>query len=327
MKTRMGHFGWILVLLLSSVSWAGFARAQEANYPTKPITLIVPYGPGGIVDVGARIFVDSFSRELKVPVIIANRAGGSGTIGAQAMLNARPNGYTLLATAGASIIAAVQLSKELPFDPRKDMAPIAHIADAPDALSIGKNTPINSFAEFVKYGLANPGKLRGGTAGIGSEPDIMLRSILKNTKIQSKVVPYPAVGPLVTAIMGGHLDWMTLSLPATRAYQKSGDVKIVLLTRRSSDLPGVPSGHDVGYPDISFNTWMGLLAGAKTPKPIIDRLVAAAASASKDPEVAKKLSDAGFSIDFKGPDALSKLIAYQWGIFAEIAKEGNFKSE
>jgi tripartite-type tricarboxylate transporter receptor subunit TctC len=323
----MGHFGWILVLVASGVLWAGFAPAQEANYPTKPITLIVPYGPGGIVDVGARIFVDSFSRELKVPVIIANRPGGSGIVGAQAMLNASPNGYTLLATAGASIISAVQLSKELPFDPRKDMAPIAYIADAPVAMSISKNTPINSFAEFLQYGLANPGKLRGGTAGIGSEPDIMLRGLLKNTKIQSKVVPYPAVGPLVTAIMGGHLDWMTLSFPATRAYQKSGDVKIVLLTRRSSDLPGVPSGPDVGYPDVSVSTWMGLLAGAKTPKPIIDRLVAAAAAASKDREVAKKLSDAGFSIDFKGPDALSKIIANQWDIFAEVLKEADMKPE
>lgn len=327
MKTRMGHFGWILVVLLSSVLWVGFACAQEANYPTKPITLIVPYGPGGIVDVGARIFVDSLSRELKVPVIIANRPGGSGIVGAQAMLNANPNGYTLLATAGASIIAAVQLSKELPFDPRKDMAPIAYIADAPVAMSISKSTPINSFAEFVQYGLANPGKLRGGTAGIGSEPDIMLRSILKNTKIHSKVVPYPAVGPLVTAILGGHLDWMTLSLPATRAYQRSGDVKVVLLTRRSSDLPGVPSGPDAGYPDVSVSTWMGLLAGVKTPKPIIDRLVAAAAAASKDREVVKKLSDAGFSVEFKGPDALSKIIASQWDIFAEVLKEADMKPE
>ena len=153
------------MLLLSSVLWAGFACAQEANYPTKPITLIVPYGPGGIVDVGARIFVDSLSRELKVPVIIANRPGGSGIVGAQAMLNANPNGYTLLATAGASIIAAVQLSKELPFDPRKDMAPIAYIADAPVAMSIGKSTPINSFAEFVQYRPGESGKAQGRHGG------------------------------------------------------------------------------------------------------------------------------------------------------------------
>ena len=162
-------------------------------------------------------------------------------------------------------------------------------------------------------------------SSLGGETHIMFELIVRGNKIDAKMVPYPATGGLVTAILGGHVDWMTLSLPATIPYHKSRDVRIVLLTRRSPELPEVPSGADVGMPDVSVNLWMGLFANPKTPKPAYDRLVSAVGATMKDPEVSKKLSDAGFLVAYKAPAEFSKLINDQWDIFARVIKEANLK--
>jgi tripartite-type tricarboxylate transporter receptor subunit TctC len=299
--------------------------AQEAGFPAKPITIIVPFGPGGIIDLGARIFSDRLSKELKVPVIVENRAGGAGLIGATAFLTTKPDGYTLLAASGATMISAVQLSKTPPFDPRKDMLPVGYLADAPCAMTVAKNTPFNSFSEFLQYAKSNPGKLKGGISSLGGETHIMFESIVRDHKIDSKLVPYPAIGGLITAVMGGHLDWWCGTMPIAMPYHKSGDMRILLLTRKSPELPGVPSGADVGFPDISLNVWMGMFAHPKTPKPVHDMLVSAVSKVTKDPEVSKKLSETGFSVAYKNPSEFLKLIDEQWNIYAKVIREANIK--
>jgi tripartite-type tricarboxylate transporter receptor subunit TctC len=325
MRSRMIILCGILAVAFAASIGPLPVQAQEGTFPSKPVTIIVPFGPGGIIDVGTRIITDRLSRELKVPVVVDNRTGGAGLIGATAFLGMKPDGYTLLSASGAATISTVQLSKTPTFDPRKDLLPVGYLADAPCAMSLTKNTPFKSFNEFLQYAKANPGKLKGGMSSLGGETHIMFELIVRGNKIDSKMVPYPATGGLITAILGGHVDWMTLSLPATMAYEKSGDVKIVLLTRRSPELPGVPSGADVGLPDISVNLWMGLFAHPKTPKPAYDRLVSAVGATMKDPEVSKKLSDAGFIVAYKAPSEFSKLMNEQWDIFARVIKEANIK--
>ena len=334
MRTQ-GHTVGLKKALLSVVWAIGLVliigqtplQAQQGAFPTKPVQIIVPYGPGGINDVGSRIFGERLSKELMVPVVIDNKAGGGGLIGATAFFNTNPDGYTMLAGSGSGVISVVQLSKSPAFDPRKDFLPVGYIGDTPCAMSVAKNAPFKTFEEFLKYAKSNPGKLRGGVANLGTEPHIMFELIRKQGKIESKMIPYPTTGGLVTAIMGGHLDWMCLSATATMPYHKSGDVKIVLLTRKSAELPGVPSGTDVGMPDVSINQWMGYFVLSKTPKPVYDRLVAAVAATAKDPEVAKKLADVGFTMDYKPPTEVSKLINEQWDVYAQVIKEANIKTE
>ena len=325
MRSRMIFLCGVLVMALVSIVGPAPAHAQGETFPSKPVTIIVPFGPGGIIDVGTRIFVDRFSKELKVPVVIENRTGGAGLIGSTAFLNTKADGYTLLSASGAAVISTVQLSKTPAFDPRKDLLPVGYLADAPCAMSLAKNAPFKTFNEFLQYAKANPGKLRGGLSSLGGETHIMFELIVRGNKIDTKMIPYPATGGLVTAILGGHLDWMTLSLPATMPYERSGDVKIALLTRRSPELPGVPSGADVGLPDVSVNLWLGLFAQPKTPKPAYDRLVAAVSATVKDPEVSKKLSEAGFNVAYRNPSEFSKLVNDQWNIFARVIKEANIK--
>lgn len=314
----------LAIVLLLLLRPAG-VDAQEAVFPSKPVTIIVPFGPGGIIDMGTRIFAEGLSRELKVPVVVENRAGGAGLVGATAFLNANPDGHTLLAASGATMISAVQLSKTPPFDPRKDMLPVGYLADAPCVMVVGKNTPFHSFNEFLQYAKSNPGKLRGGISSLGGETHIMFESIVRDHKIDSKLVPYPAIGGLITAVLGGHLDWWCGTMPAAMPHHKSGDMRILLLTRKVAELPGVPSGADVGFPDISVNVWMGLFANAKTPKPTHDKLASAVSKVIKDPEVSKKLSATGFSVAYKNPAEFAKLMDEQWGIYAKVIKEANIK--
>lgn len=311
----------IVAIGLISIAGSGPILGQEAAFPSKPIEIIVPFGPGGIIDVGTRIFVPSLSKELKVPVVVRNQTGGGGLIGSTAFLKTKPDGYTLLSASGAAVISTVQLSKTPAFDPRKDFLPISYLADAPCALSVPKNSPFKTFDDFLQFAKNNPGKLKGGVSSLGGETHIMFASIVGEHKLDVKMIPYPATGELVTAILGGHVDWMTLSLPATMAYAKSGDVRILLLTRRTPELPGVPSGPDVGMPKVSVSMWMGFFALPQTPKAASDRLASAMSNASKDPEMAKKLAQAGFNVAFKNPQEFSKLLTDQWEIFARVIKE------
>ena len=322
-----GVLSWTMAAMgLLFIAGPASLQAQQ-DFPSKPVQIIVPFGPGGIIDVGTRIFAERLSKELKVPVVIENKAGGAGLIGSSAFLNTAPDGYTLLSASGAAVISTVQLSKTPAFDPRKDFLPVGYLADAPCAMSVAKDAPFKTYEEFVKYAKANPGKLRGGVSALGGETHIMLEALIKQTKIETKIVPYPATGQLVTAMMGAHLDWMVLSMPATMPYHKSGDVKIALLTRRSPDLPGVPAGIDVGMPDVSINLSMGLLAHPKIPKSAYDKVVAAATATANDPEVAKKLSGAGLTLAFKGPQDYNQLINSQYDIFGRLLKEANIKVE
>jgi tripartite-type tricarboxylate transporter receptor subunit TctC len=326
MRIKESVLGSILALaLVLGVCPAG-AVAQEAAFPAKPITIIVPFPPGGFLDVGARTIGESLAKELKVPVVVENKAGGGGLVGATAFMNSKPDGYTLLAASGAAVISTVQLTKNPTFDTRKDMTPLAYLGDAPCVMAVGKHMPFKTFNEFVQYAKANPGKLKGAVSGLGGETHIMFETILGDAKIDSKLVPYPGMAGVITGILGGHLDWWCGTLPGVLQYHKAGGMKILLATRKASEVPEVPSGADVGLPDASVSVWMGLFANAKTPKPVADKLIAAVAKAVKDPEIAPKLAKAGFTLSYKGPAELGKLINDQWAIYDRVLRDAKIKN-
>ena len=312
----------IAVALVGSPAWLG---AQD-TFPKGPITIIVPFPPG-FVDMGARTISESLSKELGVPVIIENKTGGGGLIGATAFINSRPDGHTLLASTASAVISSVLLSKTPPFDPRKDLVPVAYLGDTPAVMAIGtKSLPqINTFDEFLKYAKANPGKLRGAVSGIGGEIHIMYETLVRDASINSKFVPYPGIANLITGILGGHLDWWCGTLPGVLQYQKSGDMKILLATRKDSDLPNVPSGADVGLPRISGNSWTSLFAHPKAPKEATDRLIAAVAKVIQTPEVAQKYAGTGFHPAYRPPAELAKLVSDSWDFYSQMIKEANIQ--
>lgn len=302
-------------------------QSQEKGYPTKPVEMFVPFGPGGSIDVGARVFVEPLSRELKVPVVIRNFAGGAGLMGSTAFFNTKPDGYTILATSPGGIIPTVQLSKNPAFDPRKDFLPLGYIGVSPIAMSVMKNSPFKTFDDFVQFARKNPGKLIGGVSSLGGETHIMFMSIIKDTKIETKLVPYTTSGERVAAALGGHVDWTTGSLVSTMPYVKSGDMRVLLLTKKSPEVPEVPAGPDIGLPSVSVNIWLGFFAHAKVPKPVYERLVSAVKVAFNDPKMKDLLTKAGFIAEYKDPQEFSKLIHSDWGAFSEVLEATGMKEK
>lgn len=300
-------------------------RGQEGKFPSKPIEVIVPYAPGGIVDLGTRVFAESLSLELKVPVVIRNQAGGGGLTAPTTFLNTKPDGYTILAGSTGAVITTVLLSKTPPFDPRKDLLPVGYVADSPLAMSVPKTSPFKSFNDFLQYAKSHAGKLKGGFTSLGSENHIMFMSIIRETKIETKMIPYTGTGQLITAILGEHVDWMTLTLPATLPYAKSGDVKVLLLTKKSPELPGIPAGSEIGLLSFSSTIWIGIFVLPNTPKATYDRLVSAVRAASKAPDMAQKLANAGFNVAYKDPHEFSIFINEQWENSSRIIKETGIK--
>jgi tripartite-type tricarboxylate transporter receptor subunit TctC len=314
-----------VVLGLTAVLVSKTVQGQEAKFPSKPIEVLVPYAPGGIIDILARIFAEPLSRELKVPVIIKNQAGGGGLTGSTAFMNTKPDGYTMLSGCAGATMSTVLLSNTPPFDPRKDLLPVGYMGDSPIAMAVPKASPFKSFDDFLAFAKNNPGKLIGGVSGLGAENHIMFMSLLKDTKIKTKLVPFTSGGQLITALLGGHLDWLTNSLPQTLNYERSGDLRTLLLTRSSKELPGVPSGRDKGLPSVTVSTWNGFFVLPQTPKAAYDRLISAVEVASKDPEAVKKVAEAGFNVEYKTPREFSNLIKEQWDMLSRIIEETGMK--
>jgi tripartite-type tricarboxylate transporter receptor subunit TctC len=310
--------GLAMVIIVNSSSIPVFA--QEAKFPSKPIEMVIPNTPGGIVDLAGRIFGEALSADLKVPVIIKNQAGGGGMIGARSSLNAKPDGHTILMAAGAAMISTIQLSSDPSFDLRKDFLPLGYLADDTIAFTVSKASPFKSWAEFAQYAKSNPGKLQAGFSSVGAESHLMLLAALNEAKIDVKQICLVGSGPLSMALMGGHIDLRVSTGASSLQYIKSGDMRPLLLTRQSALFPGVPSGPQIGLPSVNVNLWLGLFANSKTPKPAYDRLVSAVEAASKAPEVVKKLTALGCDVMYKNPRDTSKLIEEQWVSYDRLIK-------
>jgi tripartite-type tricarboxylate transporter receptor subunit TctC len=316
----------ILTAGLVPVVGPTLSYGQEVGFPSKPIEIVVPFAPGGSLDLGARVLTETLSRELKVPVIIKNQAGAGGLLGATSFFNAKPDGYTLLAASPSAIISTVQLSKNPTFDPRKDFLPLGMVGIAPISMTVHSNSPFKTFDDFVQFAKKNPGKLRGSFSSPGGETHIMLLSIMKETKIESKVIPYTTGGENIAALLGGHVDWRCASLVSSIPYLKSGDMRTLLLTHRSPEAPGVPSGSDIGLDSVSVDVWLGLFVHGKTPKPVYDRLVSAVKATLNDAKVKAALTKEGYITDYKAPPEFSKIINKDWGVFSEVLKDAGLKT-
>jgi tripartite-type tricarboxylate transporter receptor subunit TctC len=303
------------------------SECQEAKFPAKPIEVIVPYGPGGFIDVANRIVVEYLAKEFKVPVVVKNQPGASGLVGCTTFLKSKPDGHAIISVSGGAVINAILLSKSPPFDPLKELLPAAYMAGTPIAMSVSKDSPFKSFEDFRQFGRKNPGKLRGGVTSPGSDGDVMFRVILRDAEIDAKRVPYVGTGEVVPALLGKHLDYMVLSLSATMPYIRSGDMRVLLLTRRSPEFPKVPSGPEVGLPRFSINYWFGYFLLPQTPKAVYEKWVSVLETVSKNSEMVEKLKKNELMVDYKNPTEFTSLIKGNWRITSQIIQETGMKLE
>jgi len=271
---------------------------QAADYPTRPIKLVVPYAAGGPTDVLGRLVGDFLGRDLKQAVIVENKAGAQGAIGAEAVARAEPDGYTLFVAAASIIVLNPMLYKKLSYDPVRDFRMLALVTDLPVVMEIHPSVPARTVAEFVAYARQNPGKVNFGSAGTGGTIHLAGEMFKQMAGIEMTHVPYKGAGPALTDLMSGNIQVMFDTLSTALPPVRSGLVRAlgVSSAQRSPDLPDVPTIAESGYPDYRVSVWYGIAAPAKLPEDIAQKISASLDRALNDDAFRASLEKIGFPV-------------------------------
>jgi tripartite-type tricarboxylate transporter receptor subunit TctC len=266
----------VFVVLAALGLWAvsDCIPAHAQDYPNRPITLVIPFAPGGSTSIVGRVVADKMGEILGQSVVVDNRAGAGGTIGTRAVSKSPPDGYTLLLGYTGTLAIGPTLYPNAGYDPRKDFAPIGLIGNAPNSLVVHPSFPAKSVKELIDYAKANPGKLTVGTPGAGSQAHLVMELLLKQTGTTMTYVPYRGGANIAADLMGGQIDLTVTYVPALLGAVKDGSLRGLFVTtlERSTQLPEVPTVNESGFPGFEAVAWYAVVAPAGTPRPIIDRL-------------------------------------------------------
>lgn len=313
-----------LCALACGLMFAALAAPAQA-YPDKPIRIIAPFPAGGLVDVLARAVGDEMSKSLGQPVIVENKPGAGGNLGAAMVANAAPDGYTLMMTSPGIQSINQFLYKEMPFDPDKAFTPISLIADMPMLVLVHPKTNIKTLKDLIAAGKANPEKLNFGSAGIGTTGHLGQELLVYTAGIKVKHVPYRGAAPAVNDLLGGHLDGVVDNPPIVMAHIKSGALIALAVAgpERLAALPDVPTAKEAGLPAWQASSWFGLMAPAGTPADIVKKLNAEVAKAVRQPSMQRFVGESGMKVVSNSPEEFAKLILDErkkWGEIIKAAK-------
>ena len=301
-----------LVCFAAALMLPVLANAQ--TYPSRPITMVVPFPAGGPSDVVSRIMAEGMSRHLNQQVVIENVGGAGGTIGTARVAAATADGYTILSAGMGSIVAAPALYANLKYDPNTDLEPIGLSSHAPVAIVAKKDFPADDLKSFIAYVKKNAGNVRQAHGGVGAASH--MACLLFNTQLglSPNSVPYKGTGPALNDLVGGHVDYFCEQVVSVASSAKGGSIKAFAVSSAEPivAMPNVPSARTSGAPEYDMSVWSAILAPKGTPRPIVDVLAAALDKTLDDPEVAKRLAILGGIVPPKaerGPDYLRKLVA------------------
>ena len=298
-----------ILLLVTGMNGAALAE----DYPARPVTMIVPFAAGGPADITARIIADVFYRHLGQRFVVENVGGAGGTIGTLRAARAPPDGYTILLGHMGTNSLAPAFYPDLGYDPQKAFEPIGRTAEFPELLVVRKNFPANNLREFVSYAKANASKLNVGHAGVGSISYIGCLLLDAAIGIKPTLVPFTGTAPVLSAMLGGEIDYECDPVLGTMAQVRAGDVRALAIAakKRSPMLPDVPTSYEQGLPEFDCAVIYAAFAPAGTPKPIIDKLAAALNKGLGEEQVQNRLAELGAeSIEpaRRGPEPLADLV-------------------
>lgn len=316
-----------LMLGLLAAGWSMVAGAQ-GDFPSKPITLVVPYPPGGVVDPVARIIAPALSNELGQPVVVDNRAGAAGAIGAKSVARAAPDGHTALLHTGVVTVHPSTM-KNAGYDVRTDLAPVSLLVAGPYVISANLDFPARSIPDLVAYAKGHPGKVFYGSAGIGSSNHLAGELFNSMAGIDMMHVPYKGNGPLVAGLLSGEIQIGMDTIPGSKALAAGGKLRMLAVTSlgRNPALPDVPSVNESGVKGYEVLLWEGIFLPKGTPEPIVEKWNAALRKVLKDPGVVKNLTDFGFEIIGSTPKELDARIRSDIELWAGIIKKANIVVE
>ncbi|MBP0494134.1 Bug family tripartite tricarboxylate transporter substrate binding protein [Pararoseomonas indoligenes] len=306
-------------------------RAQGANpgaYPSKPVRIVVPFPPGGLVDVLARSVSQSLATRLGQPFVVDNRAGAGGNIGADLVAKAAPDGYTLLASSMGPLAVNQFIYPSMPYDTNAAFAPITLLATTPKVICVANNRPWRSLAELVAAAKARPGQLTAGSAGSGSSLHLALELFKGATGTDIQHVPYRGAAPAVTDLVSGNIDMVIDNVPNILAQIRGNGVRALAVAteKRLPQLPDIPTATEAGV-NFRFGTAFGMAAPAGTPDAIITAVAEAVATALQDPAIGGKLAEQGTILGGQGPRAFAALVEEEKRTLEPVIKRANIRAD
>jgi tripartite-type tricarboxylate transporter receptor subunit TctC len=294
---------------LAAASAIAPKTVRAANYPDRPIKIIVPFAPGGPTDIMARIVATHLGEAIGGTLVVENRPGAGGNIGIGIAAHADPDGYTLLITSSAYVVNPGLYAK-IPYDPYKDFAPIAELGTSPNVILVDPKLGVNSIADLVARAKANPNELNYASPGIGTTPHLSGELFKITAGVNLTHVPFSGAGPAIQAILAGTTQVAFAALPPAHPHIESGALRALAVTgeHRWFDLPNVPTMIELGYKDFISDTLQGFLAPAKTPPAVVELLAARSTEILKVAKTAEQLRNDGFEVIANGPDGMKKRI-------------------
>jgi tripartite-type tricarboxylate transporter receptor subunit TctC len=317
--------------LAAAAAFTSFATPAwaESTYPSRPIRLLIPFSPGGVTDTSGRIVADYMSKKLGQPVVVENRAGASGNIASQVVATAEPDGYTLLLVLDGTFVINPHVYEKVPFNPVRDFAPVGKIGNSTIMLVAYPGARVKSMADVIALSKKTPGGLSYGTSGTGSITHIAGELLKQRTGANLTHVPYKGGGPAVADVLGGHIPLAFASAASIQGYLKSGKLVPIGVPsgKRSPQYPDVPTFAEGGVPNFDINSWVGLVAPAKTPAAIVQRLNAELDAALNDPTVREQLAVSGISASPGTPAAFGEVIRNELALYGPVVKAAGITQE
>ncbi len=316
---------------LALVALLAAAPAWAQTYPDKVVTIVAPAAPGGLYSIFARLIGSKLEQRLGKPFIVENRPGASSIVGAVSVMRSAPNGYTLMVANSTGMATNVTLHKSLPYDPNTDFAPIALIARIPEVLVVNAALPIRSIADLVKIAKSTPGGLSFGSAGAGTSQHLEGELLKSQLGIDMTHIPYKGMAPAINDVAGGHIQLVFAPIPIAAPMLQAGTVRALGVTtaQRVDALPDVPPLAEIGVKDFEASSWFMLVAPAKTPREIVERLNTEVRSITAEPDVRQEFNRLGLvGVSTPPPDELKRFVQQEivrWG--GAVRKAGLAGSE
>ena len=299
-----------IVALGALISVCAGVAAQAQNYPDRPVHLIAPFPAGGLADVLARAVGDEMSRTLGQPVIVENRAGAGGNVGAEVVARSTPDGYTLLMTSAGILTANQFLYAKMPFDPDKDFVAVSNVAEMPMLVVVNPKVEAKTLQEFVALARANPGRLNFGSPGIGTTGHLGLAMFMHAANIKLTHIPYKGAAPAITDLLAGQIDGVVDNPPTVLPQINAGNLRplAVAAKQRMALLPDLPTAAEAGVANYEASSWFGVVAPAGTPPGIVARLHKEIAAAVRQPALRERFAKLGARLLGNSPDEFAKQI-------------------